>query len=100
MQEQGAGKENESSLCPPPPTASPLTYTFASHSKWRGCSQFITFLGDRVRLVFGEPAYIRNSEENFVHVYFFTQFNQHLTINNTAAFPYASLKKSSDIRVI
>ena len=97
MQEQGAGKESESSSCPPPPTASPVTCTFACHLKWRGCSQFITFLGDHVRLVFGEPAYIRNSEENFVHVSFFTQ---HLTINDIAAFTYASLKKSSDIRVI
>ena len=56
MQEQGAGKESESSSCPTTPTASPLTRTFACHSTWRGYSQLITFLGNRVRLVLGEPA--------------------------------------------
>ena len=95
MREQGAGKESESSLCPPPPTASPLTRMFACHLKWRGCSQFITFLGNRACLVFGEPDYFRNSEKNFVHVSFFTQiFNQHLTINNIAALTCARLKES------
>ena len=94
MREQGAGKESESSLCPPPPTASPLTRMFACHLKWRGCSQFITFLGNRACLVFGEPDYFRNSEKNFVHVSFFTQFNQHLTINNITALTCARLKES------
>ena len=45
----------------------------------------MTFVDNRAHLVFSEPAYIRNSEENFVHVSFFTQFNHALTINNIVA---------------
>ena len=58
--EQGAGKESESSSVP-----SPLTRAFACHSKWRGYSHFLTFLGSRARSLFGEPVYVRNSGEKF-----------------------------------
>ena len=64
--EQGAGKEHESSLFPTPLTGSPITRAFACHSKWKGCSQSIIFLGNRARSLFGEPVYVRNSEEKFV----------------------------------
>ena len=37
----------------------------ACRSRWRGCSQSITFLGSCARSVFGEPVYSRNSEEKF-----------------------------------
>ena len=70
--ELGAGKESESSSFPPPFAASPLTRAFACHSKWRSCSQSITFLCNRTRSVFGEPADVGNSEEILVHVSFFT----------------------------
>ena len=70
--ELGAGKESESSSFPPPFAASPLTRAFACHSKWRSCSQSITFLCNRTRSVFGEPVDVRNSEEKLVHVSFFT----------------------------
>ena len=57
------GKESESSAFPLPLTASPLTRAFACHSKWGDCSQSIIFIGNRLRLLFGEPVYVRNSEE-------------------------------------
>ena len=63
--EQGAGKENESSSFPTSLTTSPLTHTFACHSKWIGCSRSITFLVNRTRSLFGEPVYVGNSAEKF-----------------------------------
>ena len=63
--EQDAGKENESSWFPSPRTTSPLTCTFACHSKWIGCSRSITFLVNRTRSLFEEPVYVENSDEKF-----------------------------------
>ena len=63
--EQDAGKENESSWFPSPRTTSPLTCTFACHSKWIGCSRSITFLVNRAPSLFGKPVYVGNSKENF-----------------------------------
>ena len=76
-----------------------LTHLLACFSKWRGCSQSIT-IGYSVRLVFGEPVYIINSKEKFIHISFFTHFNQYLTINSIAALTRAWLKKSWRMRVI
>ena len=42
-------------------------------------------VGNRACSVFGEPVLITNSEEKFVHIFFFTHFNQHLTINKIVA---------------
>ena len=55
--EEGAGKESESSSFPPP-----LIRAFACHSRWRGCCQSITFLGNRARSVLGEPVYVVRSD--------------------------------------
>ena len=63
--EQDAGKENESSWFPPPLTTSPLTCTFACHSKWIGCSRSITFLVNRTRSLFDKSVYVENSDEKF-----------------------------------
>ena len=112
MREQGAGKESESSSFSPPHKASPLTRAFSCHSKWRGRAQSIIFLGNLARSPFGEPVYIRNSEEKFelfthcqcplsalwLHVTFFTHFNQPLTlINNSTTLTSAWHKISSHI---
>ena len=64
-QEQGAGKENESSSFPSPLTASQLSHTFACHSKWIVCSRSITFLVNRARSLFGEPVFVGNFDEKF-----------------------------------
>ena len=92
--EQGVGKESESSPFPWPLTALLLTHSFACYSKWRGCFQSITIIGNSVCLVFGEPVYIINSKEKLIHIPFFTHFNQYLTINSIAALTRAWLKKS------
>ena len=63
--EQGAGKEWGSSSIPSLLAASRLARAFAYHSKWRGCSQAITFLSIRSHSLFDEPVYVRNSEEKF-----------------------------------
>ena len=63
--EQDAGKENESSWFPSPLTTSPLTCTFACHSKWMGCFRSITFLVNRTRSLFEKPVYVENSKEKF-----------------------------------
>ena len=60
--EQGAGKENESSSFPTPLTTSPLTHTFACHSKWICCSRSIIF---PARSLFGKRVYVGNSDEKF-----------------------------------
>ena len=65
MQEQGVGKESESLSFPLSFRALPLTHAFTCHSKWRVCSQFITFLCSHAYLLFGEPVYVWNSEEKF-----------------------------------
>ena len=65
MREEGAGKERESSSVPPPLEVSPLVYAFSSQSKWRGCSQAITFLTIRLHSLFSEPIYVRNSDGKF-----------------------------------
>ena len=65
MQEQGVGKESESLSFPFSFRALPLTHAFTCHSKWRVCSQFITFLCSHAYLLFGEPVYVWNSEEKF-----------------------------------
>ena len=88
-------EKSESSSFPPPLTASPLTCAFACNSKWRGCYQSITFLGSPASSLFDEPVYVSNSDEKFkqrplwLHVSFFTHFNQPLTINNIAALTHA-----------
>ena len=94
--EEGAGKESESSLFPRPLTAELLTHSFACYWKWpwKDCSQSITIKGNSVCLVFGEPVYIINPKEKFIHIPFFTHFNQYLTINSIAALTRAWLKKS------
>ena len=97
-------EKSESSSFPPPLTASPLTCAFACNSKWRGCYQSITFLGSPASSLFDEPVYVSNSDEKFkqrplwLHVSFFTHFNQPLTINNIAALTHAWHKKSSHRR--
>ena len=62
---QGAGKESESSSFP----AATLRRTLSRSLATRGCSQsittLITFLGGWARSLFGEPVYIRNSDEKF-----------------------------------
>ena len=42
-----------------------LRCTLSRSLATRGCSQSITFLGGCARSLFGEPAYIRNSDEKF-----------------------------------
>lgn len=61
--ELGAVKERGISSIPSLLTASWLAREFACHSKWRGCSQAITFLSIRSHSLFEEPVYVRNSEE-------------------------------------
>ena len=61
----GAVKERGISSIPSLLTASWLAREFACHSKWRGCSQAITFLSIRSHSLFEEPVYVRNSEEKF-----------------------------------
>ena len=99
MREKGVGKENESSL--------PLEME-------RRCYQFITFLGSRVRSLFGEPLQftlgIPRKNSSYLHtkkrplwlqVSFFTRFNQPVTINNIAAVTLLKKKKKiPHIRVI
>ena len=63
--ELGAVKERGISSIPSLLTASWLAREFACHSKWRGCSQAITFLSIRSHSLFEEPVYVRNSEEKF-----------------------------------
>lgn len=65
MREEGAGKERECSSFPPPLEVSPLVHTFASQSKWRGCSQAITFLSIRLHSLFSDQVYVRNSDGKF-----------------------------------
>ena len=110
--EQGAGKESESSSFSLPFKASPLIRAFSSHSKWRGRRQSIIFLGNLARSPFGEPVYVRNSEEKFelfthcqcplwLHVSFFTHSNQPLTlINNITALTRAWHKENPLIQLI
>lgn len=92
--EEGVGKESESSPFPRPLTALLLTHSFACYSKWRGCFQSITIIANSVCLVFGEPVYIINSKEKFIHISFFTYFNQYLTINSIVVLACAWLKIS------
>ena len=98
--EQGAGKVTGTTSFPPLLTASKLARAFTCDSKWRGCSQAITFLGIRRHSLFDEPVYIRNSEEKFkLFTYkatstmaprlLFTHLNQPWTINNTTALTHA-----------
>ena len=69
IRNQGAGKESESSSFPQPPhppPASPYTLSFACHSKLLPVIiTLITFLGSCARSLFGEPVYIRSSDEKF-----------------------------------
>ena len=62
---QGAGKESESSSFP----AATLRRRLSLSLPTRGCSQsittLITFLSGCARSLFGEPVYIRNSDEKF-----------------------------------
>ena len=49
---------------PPPPPASPHTLSFACHSRLLPVIiTLITFLGGCARSLYGEPVYIRNSDE-------------------------------------
>ena len=64
MREQSVWKESESSWFSLPLMPLLLTCALACHSKWRGCTQSITFfLGSHVCLLFSELVYVRNSEE-------------------------------------
>ena len=93
--EQDAGKENKSSWFSSPLTTSPLTRTFACHSKWIGCSRSITFPVNRARSLFaiGEPVFVGNSDEKIRAIYILSNvhydstFPFSLILTNTEQFP-------------